>query len=59
VAVAREGGNSAGRSTPEVTEAVAASFNVGIHTGLWVVAGVSALAAVLAFAFVSRKAKAA
>ncbi|WP_405666421.1 MFS transporter [Streptomyces sp. NBC_01166] len=57
VAVAREGGNSAGRSTPEVTEAVSASFNVGIHTGLWVVAGVSALAAVLAFAFISTKKK--
>ncbi|MGN9791965.1 MFS transporter [Streptomyces sp. OZ13] len=54
VEVARSGGNGDGRSTAEVTEAVNASFTVGIHTGLWVVAGVSFLALLLSLVFLTR-----
>ncbi|MEV6581915.1 MFS transporter [Streptomyces sp. NPDC051582] len=57
VEVARSGGNGSGRSSASVTEAVNASFNAGIGTGMWVVAGVSALAAALSLAFLSRKEK--
>ncbi|MFF3943895.1 MFS transporter [Streptomyces sp. NPDC001902] len=55
VAVARSGGSGSGRSAPAVTDAIGASFTVGIHTGLWVVAGVSFAAAVLAAVFLARK----
>ncbi|MFJ6087359.1 MFS transporter [Streptomyces sp. NPDC092369] len=56
VAVARDGGSASGRSTPQITQAVAEAFTAGVHSALWVVAGVSFGAAVLASALLARRA---
>ncbi|MFJ2703095.1 MFS transporter [Streptomyces sp. NPDC087428] len=56
VDVARSGSSGSGRpSPPGVTDAIASGFTAGIHTGLWVVAGVSFAAALLAAVFLARK----
>jgi DHA2 family multidrug resistance protein-like MFS transporter len=56
VAVARDGGSASGRSTPQITDAVAEAFTAGVHSALWVVAGVSFGAAVLASVLLARRA---
>jgi len=55
VSVARSGGKAAGRSSPQITGAVGDAFTAGVHSALWVVAGVSFAAAVLAWAFLARR----
>lgn len=52
---ARAGGGGTATPPPGVTEAIGSSFTAGVHQGLWVVSGVSLLAAVLAAVFLVRK----
>ncbi|MFF4505979.1 MFS transporter [Streptomyces sp. NPDC001401] len=55
VSVARSGGRSTGRSSPQITGAVGDAFTAGVHSALWVVAGVSFGAAVLAWTLLARR----
>ncbi|MFD9004700.1 MFS transporter [Streptomyces sp. NPDC059582] len=52
-AVARGGGSSSGRSTPPIADSVREAFTAGVHSSLWVVAGVAFVAAVLASALLA------
>ncbi|OSZ55580.1 MFS transporter, partial [Streptomyces pharetrae CZA14] len=55
LSVARAGGSGSARSSPaEVTDAVADAFTTGVHSSLWVVAGVALTASALAATLLAR-----
>ncbi|MFF9329331.1 MFS transporter [Streptomyces sp. NPDC014776] len=55
VEVARTGGSAKGRSAQPITDAVASAFTAGVHSALWVVAGASCAAALLAALLLARR----
>ncbi|MGW1727296.1 hypothetical protein ACWCQK_30800 [Streptomyces sp. NPDC002306] len=51
--MARYGGSGSGRSSPPIADSVREAFTAGVHSSLWVVAGVAFVAAVLASALLA------